>query len=514
MPSKATSPLRTKRIKSLQPWHGHRIWRTAPFEFDALTFLKLWHTWLTDAHRSEWLHVIAWTPRAPTPQALIDISRNTPWQALGEELAAQSWGLLLGLHRLRLNQGRSHLSLYIGEREELAELLTSSQAGPCESKIERHSVTIIGSGIAGAASARALAERGWQVRVLDAGQSPAAGASGLPVGLVAPHTSPDDALMSQLSRAGVRCMHQTLQRLLIEGQDWGATGVQERRLPGKTRKGGAPQSWTSPELAHAAQAWTHADDSHPHALWHRQGAWVKPAQLVKALLDHPNIEWQGDCHVDALRHAPASGGWQVMQGKNVLAESDRVVVAAGPDSAALLSSATDKPPPIQPLRGQLSWGLMQDVPHWVGPAHPVNGNGSFVSHIPTPEGLAWFAGSTFDRHRNNCDVFEEDNQENFTRLQALLADTAQNLAPLFASPKLRGWARVRASVPDRLPLVGAVAGAPEGLWTVCALGSRGLTLGVLCGELLAGLWHNEPLAVPDRLLQALSASRFAKKIKP
>src|SRR4051812_21487290 len=51
---------------------------------------------------------------------------------------------------------------------------------------------VIGGGIAGACVARSLAERGWKVDVLDAAAQPAAGASGLPVGLFAPHPSVDD----------------------------------------------------------------------------------------------------------------------------------------------------------------------------------------------------------------------------------------------------------------------------------------------------------------------------------
>ena len=499
----------------MTPWHNQRIWRLAPFEFDVATFLKHWQAWRSDPQRPDLLHVLAWTPQPTSPAECLAVSQHTAYEDLGQELAAQCWGLLPGLHRLRLNQGQVHLSLFIGARDPFADLLAplgDAACTPVDSTSEP--VIVIGSGIAGAASARALAERGWSVRVLDAGATPAAGASGLPVGLVAPHTSPDDARMSQLSRVGVRCMHQTMQRLLVQGQDWAPSGVQERRLPGKTRKGGAPSSWSTPELAPAASAWTRPDTTCEHALWHDKGAWVKPAALVKALLDHPRIEWQGHCAIDALQHDAPSQMWQLIQGDSVLAQSRRVVVAAGPRSAALMASASNQPPPIQPLRGQLSWGWMRDTPNWVGPAHPVNGNGSFISHVPTPQGLAWYAGSTFDRHRATPDLLESDHQDNFTRLQTLLPDTAQNLASQFENHTVQGWANVRASVPDRLPLVGAVAGAPQGLWTVCALGSRGLTLGVLCGELLAGLWHNEPLALPPQLMQALNPHRFANPVQP
>ena len=44
-----------------------------------------------------------------------------------------------------------------------------------------------------------FARRGWRVKVLDTFSLPALGASGLPVGLLAPHYSPDDALLSRLT---------------------------------------------------------------------------------------------------------------------------------------------------------------------------------------------------------------------------------------------------------------------------------------------------------------------------
>jgi tRNA 5-methylaminomethyl-2-thiouridine biosynthesis bifunctional protein len=269
--------------------------------------------------------------------------------------------------------------------------------------------------------------------------------------------------------------------------------------------------------------------------------------LVHALLQHPNIRWQGQADADALRAVDTAQGtaWQVLRQGQVLALSARVVVACGPGSAALLTSATHQANtlPIRPLRGQISWGLMAEVTAPVPtagtgtgtgtgtstststsasqaqpqqpscevadmwPATPVNGNGSFVHHVPTELGPAWFAGSSFDRVNDQPVVLPADHAENFARLQALLPDTAQTLTPVFASG-VQGWAGVRCSVPDRLPVLGPVAHASEGLWVNAAMGSRGLTLALLCGELLAARWHGEPLPMEAQLAQALDANRF------
>ena len=517
-------------------WHGCHSWCHTQASFDELAFLRLWHNWAVDAARPTHLHVVAHTAQPLQAKALLTAAATHPeLLSLAQQLAEQCWGLLPGIHRLRfalMGDARLALTLCVGAHEdwpEFSDLLRAHPTGPCTPPVDtpalkERTVTIIGAGIAGAGIARALAERGWQVTVLDAGDAPAAGASGLPVGVVAPHTSHDDSGVSRLSRAGLRLMEQTMRGLLTEGVDWGCTGVRERRLPGKTRRGGVPLSWLN-EHAHTADDWTHkAPPPAPDdAYWHPHGAWLRPAQLVRALLDHPNIRWQGNAKVDALKcithEKHEASKWHLQQGGRVLAESARVVLAAGPGSAALIATATEdgSAPRINPLRGQISWGLMADVPAGASmPVTPVNGNGSFVHNITSSDGPAWYTGATYDRINGDARLLDADHAENLERLQALEPDTAAALAPLFATvgthaPRVHGWAGVRCGVHDRLPMTGRVPNAPEGLYMNTAMGSRGLTLGLLCGELLAAQWHGEPLPIEARLAKFLDATRFKLK---
>ncbi len=520
------------RSHELHAWHGCDSWCHTQASFDELAFLRLWHNWAADPARPKHLHVVAHTEQALRADALrAAAADNLALQPLAWQLAEQCWGLLPGIHRLwfALNTGpdtqaRLMLTLCVGAHAnwpEFTEVLRTHPTGPCPippetAALRERSVTIVGAGIAGAGSAWALAERGWLVTVLDAGGQPAAGASGLPVGVVAPHTSLDDSGVSRLSRAGLRHMEQTMRLLMTPGVDWGNSGVRERRLPGKTRRGGLPPSWLN-ENALTANDWTcQAPAPAPDdAYWHPHGAWLRPAHLVRALLDHPNIHWQGHAKVDTLKHTDCK--WQLMQGRTVLAESSRVVLAAGPGSTALIATATEdgRAPRINPLRGQVSWGLMADVPEGSHmPATPVNGNGSFVYNIPSSNGLAWYTGATYDRIHSDARLLDHDHVENLERLKALEPDTAAAIAPLFASvgthaPRVHGWAGVRCVVHDRLPMTGRVHNAPEGLYMNTAMGSRGLTLGLLCGELLAAQWHGEPLPIEARLAKFLDANRFA-----
>ncbi|HYW57328.1 MAG TPA: FAD-dependent 5-carboxymethylaminomethyl-2-thiouridine(34) oxidoreductase MnmC [Polaromonas sp.] len=365
---------------------------------------------------------------------------------------------------------------------------------------------VIGGGLAGAAVAASLARRGWQVEVLDSNEAPAGGASGLPAGLLVPHVSPDDSLLSRLSRCGVRATLQQAQTLLQEWSDWQASGVLELRLDNSR---GLPSDWSEAgsdwsSLATRAQIGS-ATSTSASACWHRKAGWIKPARLVEVLLSQPGIQWRGNADVSQLQRDATTGLWHAQDANGgSLAKADLVVLAAGYASKLLVDGGL----PLQAIRGQVSWGW-RDGEDTAFPAFPVNGNGSFIPDVPTHEGRMWLCGASFERDQNNTELRPDNQQENLSRLQSLLPAVASQLANEFQKGTALAWAGVRCASPDRLPLVGAVDGdLLPGLWTSTAMGSRGLTFAVLCAELLAAQLHGEPLPVESRMARALWAGRF------
>jgi tRNA 5-methylaminomethyl-2-thiouridine biosynthesis bifunctional protein len=71
------------------------------------------------------------------------------------------------------------------------------------------------------------------VEVLDKGLTLGAGASGLPAGLFATHVSPDNNVLSRITRDGVRATVQRAQDLLELGRDWQLSQLLEHRYAGK-----------------------------------------------------------------------------------------------------------------------------------------------------------------------------------------------------------------------------------------------------------------------------------------
>ncbi|MDP3228295.1 MAG: FAD-dependent 5-carboxymethylaminomethyl-2-thiouridine(34) oxidoreductase MnmC [Acidovorax sp.] len=609
-------------------WAGQPQWRILETGFGfGLNFLVTWAAWRADPEQPTLLHFVsteAW------PVSAADLLRATTAHAdlapLAAELHRQWWGLLPGVHRLRFDEGRVLLTLYVGDTQTMLrqQSLTvdaiyldgfSPQRNPgiwdlhtlkavarcarrgtrlatwtfarsvrdalaqCGFDVTRapgvppkrdnlHAVynprweprttrqpqaplalppgecLVIGGGIAGAATAASLARRGWQVRVLDQSTQPAAGASGLPAGVFAPHVSPDDSVLSRLSRSGVRTTLQQAAWVLKDGVDWSACGVLEHRTDGTPGLAadwmdGPGADWSQPappdRLAEARLPAATA------ACWHPQAGWVRPARLASALLTQPGIQWQGDCRVAQLRRieqplAMADGNaprswWQALDAQgNLIAEAPVVVIAAGAGSLELLEQRW----PLQPVRGQVSWGIHTGAAAEPLPPFPTNGNGNLVPAFALdddPTGRqAWVMGSTFERDIDALPPSAADVQAahsaNWAKLQTLLPQVAGHFAPAFAAlegaekvpngsnepqtaPALQSWAAVRCTAPDRLPIVGPVDAAQlPGLWVCTAMGARGLTLSLLCGELLAARLQGEPLPLDAKLAKALDTDRM------
>jgi tRNA 5-methylaminomethyl-2-thiouridine biosynthesis bifunctional protein len=393
---------------------------------------------------------------------------------------------------------------------------------------------VIGAGLAGAAVAASLARRGWQVTVLDGAAAPAAAASGLPAGMLSPHVSPDDSLLSRLSRSGIRATLQQADALLQAGSDWSRTGVLELCIEHPRKR---PAAWLQDQdLAEAARDWTRPATAEQlavcglgpdaAALWHVQAGWIKPARLVQAWLATPGVQWRGDATVSRLiRQGDA---WQLLdESGQELACADLVVVAAGYASRALASSVDSADLPagalaLQAIRGQVSWALHGPDPQQALqalPPFPLNGYGSLIPSLPLSDdkadAQAWLLGASFERDSALPTIRPGDHQHNLSRLQTLLPAFAEQLKPQFDSGAVQAWAGVRCATPSRLPALGPLSAPPEpALWLCSGLGARGLTFAALCAELLAARLHGEPLPLERRLADALLPQRAATTSGP
>jgi tRNA 5-methylaminomethyl-2-thiouridine biosynthesis bifunctional protein len=392
-------------------------------------------------------------------------------------------------------------------------------------------IIVIGAGLAGAATAHALAERGCDVTVLEAsappGQQPspqssasAAPSAGLPVALMAPHHAAQarsPGAISQLSHLGLAATTAAAQALLIEGRDWLACGALQR-----------------------------AGKLGPQAHWFAQAAWVKPAALVAAWLAHPRITLRYGAAVQRLQRAPGQAlTWQALSGQgSVLAEAQAVVLANAAQAQALwapvavANGAAHAPAlPLHPVAGQVIMGPwnaawqalwpqllpelamhrpVHSLAHETGQAPhaqrvcAVNGNGHFIPAVPWQGGHIWLSGSTYEHEVNEPHASAAGLRTNLQRLQQLIPAAAPLLAEQHSAGQLHGWAGNRCTTRDRLPLVGAASRrhAP-GIYLCTAMGSRGLSYATVCGQQLAAtITGAQSPYLPEHLQRAVDAARF------
>lgn len=371
---------------------------------------------------------------------------------------------------------------------------------------------MIGAGLAGASTCAALTRKGWRVTLLDAAAGSAQAASALPVGMLSPHVTRSPTPLSRLSDLGVAATRAELLRLVPEGAGWQPCDVDN--------------------LQHDPGRW-------PAAL-------VRPGALVEAWLNEATqgqlltAVWNARvASLDATTDHDGTACWRAADAQgHVLAEASKVVVAAAFGGHGLLSPSLVPRAawPLRPVKGQMSLGALTGPPL---AERPQRQNGVFVPLYedsglpPTWPARIWSMGSTYDRGDNTTHTTPEAHGRNAESLAAMLPAAAETLQATEAAGQLLGWAQVRCASLDRLPLAGAVpdvaalqslvdgAGARRGrlalgdvprlpgLFTLSALGSRGLTLALPMAQHLAQTMGGEASALEEDLQRAIDPARFA-----
>jgi len=344
---------------------------------------------------------------------------------------------------------------------------------------------VIGAGLSGASAAWSLAQRGWRVQVVETQSESAKEASSLPVGLMVPHISKDDSPLSKLSRYGIRLTLQALRNLLIEGSHWSNSGVEEVNF----------------------------QDEKISKLFHPSGTWVKPKKLVNAYLSHPNIELHTDRLVTNIQMNDL--GWILFDKENkLLGQTPHLICANAGGVNNLLLQLSKKQrslvyPNLYGYKGFLTSAKESETPFAIFPDQPLNGAGSFIPKIQDGIEKKWYLGANFEPLGANILNDTVQHQQNLTRLEKLSPDLYKSFDKSLIIDKLESWTGIRWTSKDRLPVVGQID--PDllpGLWICTGMGSRGLSMSLLCAEVLVARMNGEPLPIPASLAKSISIHRF------
>lgn len=364
----------------------------------------------------------------------------------------------------------------------------------------RH-VVVIGAGVAGTATAHALAQRGIPVTILDRAEDAGLGASGNPVAVFRPVISRDDNRATRLTRAAF--LHDLRAwTALGDKVEWSRCGVLHLA---KDADAAAKQRQALAVLAPPGEfaRWTELDEMRELANWpvaspgvfYPTAGWVAPRSLCRAWLDHPAIRLKTGCTV--ARVESRATGWRVVDFQGaILAEADAVVLANAGDVSHLVP---DQVWPLHTVRGQIT----QLPPGCLPQIRRVIACEGYVS--PGANGL--LVGATYEHDDGDTAPRVASDLANMARLETILPGATDAFSRLDVTAGSR--ASLRATLPDRLPIVGGVSDRP-GLFVAAGYASRGVVWAGLLGEALADRMTGQPLPLESDLMRAIAPARFAR----
>ena len=358
---------------------------------------------------------------------------------------------------------------------------------------------VAGAGLAGATTARALAERGWQVTVCDPA-GVAQGASGNLAGVV--HTSASAHMTAQNRFYQLAWLH-ALKRLRQMGfpasaDDGALSGViqhaADQRMARKLEQALAAGTWPTEILVPLAPE---------QVLLHGAG-YLRPGRWCQHLLDHPDIE------LEPL----AVRGFQIGDALQIELEDNDQRLTRSADALFLcMAEGIRALPgldwlPLKLIRGQVSYVRATEASrHWRQAI-------CHAGYLTPALNDLHCVGATYDLQRPTAEIDPADDQTNLEQLREQLPRHWQALGGE-AIEIVDRRAAVRCQTPDFLPLAGPLADPGElphrivpDVYLNLAHGSRGITHTPLCADLVADL-ASDLTPFPDaELINALAPERF------
>lgn len=355
-------------------------------------------------------------------------------------------------------------------------------------------ITILGSGLAGACTARALAESGYKVQVLEPLSEVAAGASGNPAGIFMPHLSRETNDTSRFSLHAFQVFQRWFEKY---GSD------KLGRMSGVTE-------WINDQEAideHSLYPGLAQLTNDQRTLYSSSG-WIHPKKWCEQMLTHSKISIE--------TNSPLSPAFITE-----LRTHSLVIIALGPKSQELLPPlSTD----IKSMKGQLLH-LPPDTLNTI-PTH-IQLNESYL--IPLPDGSS-VLGATFEQKNTSTDTdwdsLSQFQSEAFSQLSLAWKQKEFNLQ----SSQTR--ASIRAMAPDKLPLIGMIPDTEyyqkhysdldkgrkahlyppaqylKHLMVHTGLGSRGITYACAGAELITEILTGSAIGMDEDLVNRLHPARF------
>ncbi|GHC15367.1 tRNA 5-methylaminomethyl-2-thiouridine biosynthesis bifunctional protein MnmC [Kushneria pakistanensis] len=388
-------------------------------------------------------------------------------------------------------------------------------------------IAVIGAGIAGASVAHALARRGRRVTLIDP-NPPGSGASGNRQGALYIRPAAEVNDQSRFYLAALQYTQRFLGRIDPAHALWHPTGVLQLATSDREaeRQRRCLDHWQLPDSVVRGVDRDEAEhiagqglaESVRYGLYYPGAGWVRPDRLCAYLAGTAGITQ----HQAALETIDQEGARHVLTlSDGTCLEADHVVLACA-DGAKRLSASQFLP--LQAVRGQVSHYQLDETMQALSP-HCVVCAGGYTP--PAWEGIQTI-GASFAPNDRDLALRAEDDVFNLEELGRTLPGLVQALQ---AAPALPSRSGIRCASPDKSPYAGGLPQVAHwreayaslgfdatrvpnvlgryqpGLWVTLAHGSRGLVSAPLVAELLASRICEEPLPLPELLVDHLNPGR-------
>ena len=404
-------------------------------------------------------------------------------------------------------------------------------------KIKPKKAIVIGGGIAGCSTARALAERGVAVTLIERHNKVGEEASGNPQGILYPKLSAGNSHLSRFALMALLNASRYHSSLLDN------TGLSGNKILGQ-RCGVLllPQSEKNQlEFKRIAQCYPKelvqllkGEQLNQKAglplennigLFFPELGWIKPPTACQLLTEHPLIQVK-TAEIEKITFI--GDQWQALDKHDSVLDSAQIIVIACSFESRRFNQTNHLP--LKKIRGQIT-------------NLPSSSQSKKLQMVICSEGYIAPAidgihtlGATYNFNETSTEVRPEDHKINMDQLtetdQALAKTFSQALTTDHFLKTLSGKAAFRCATPDYLPIAGA---APKlnsyvenyqllkknarahipisgdcypGLYLNIGHGSRGLSYAPICAELVASHICNEVPSLELDLRQAIHPGRF------
>ncbi|MBV7298599.1 bifunctional tRNA (5-methylaminomethyl-2-thiouridine)(34)-methyltransferase MnmD/FAD-dependent 5-carboxymethylaminomethyl-2-thiouridine(34) oxidoreductase MnmC [Enterovibrio paralichthyis] len=398
------------------------------------------------------------------------------------------------------------------------------RTSPADSK----DIAIIGGGVASAALAMSLVRRGRAVTLYCEHDKPGLAASGNRQGAVYPLLNGSDDALSRFFAPAFLFARQFIEQAekttAFDHDLCGVTqiGWDEKSADklAKMLKGGFPDALIHAVSKEEAEALTGIETGHG-GVTYPLGGWLCPQQLTQGLIANAQQTGLLTCHynTEVMALERSNDQWTLKTAQESFNHAT-VVVANGHKFTQFEQTA---PIPAYPVRGQVSHinttetlKQLKTVLCYDGYLTPIN-----------PKNDTHCIGASYSRNDVSMDFRMDDQADNKQRLvDCIPAEWPKEIDTDHGA----GRVGIRCASRDHLPYAGDVcdfdaltsvysdlrekkddaADVPvyPNLYSLLALGSRGLTSAPILGELMASQLCGHPLPLPVDVLNALHPGRM------